>query len=72
MDFKSTSRKGSSSWEAVMTVGGRRIGMGAALTKKAAQTACYLDVTQYLESVDPELWKTFVETLNKKTNGEGR
>ncbi|KAG6857567.1 hypothetical protein H0H87_000166 [Tephrocybe sp. NHM501043] len=48
-------------WEAIMTVGGRRIGLGSAVTKKAAQISCYLDVTQYLESCDPELWKTFVE-----------
>ncbi|KAG6842205.1 hypothetical protein C0991_000175 [Blastosporella zonata] len=48
-------------WEAIMTVGGRRIGLGSAVTKKAAQIACYLDVTQYLESCDAELWKTFVE-----------
>lgn len=62
VDFASgPGHKGNSSWEAIMTVGGRRIGMGAAPTKKAAQTACYLDVAQYLESCDPELWKTFVE-----------
>jgi small subunit ribosomal protein S24e len=30
-------------------------------SKKSAQTACYLDVTQYLESCDKDLWKTFVE-----------
>ncbi|KAG6898096.1 hypothetical protein C0992_005423 [Termitomyces sp. T32_za158] len=48
-------------WEAIMTVGGRRIGLGSAATKKSAQISCYLDVTQYLESCDGELWKTFVE-----------
>lgn len=54
-------RKAASGWEAIMNVGGRRIGLGSAGTKKAAQVACYLDVTQYLESCDAELWKTFVE-----------
>ncbi|KAH7930973.1 P-loop containing nucleoside triphosphate hydrolase protein [Leucogyrophana mollusca] len=54
-------RRSNSTWEAVMTVGGRRIGMGSAPSKKAAQVQCYLDVTQYLESCDPDLWKTFVE-----------
>lgn len=50
-----------SSWEAVMMVGGKRIGQGSGGNKKAAMTSCYVDVTQYLESCDPELWKTFVE-----------
>ncbi|KAG6911959.1 hypothetical protein DXG01_000207 [Tephrocybe rancida] len=50
-------------WEAIMTVGGRRIGLGSALTKKASQIACYLDVTQYLESCDAELWKAFLEAV---------
>lgn len=53
-------RKGGSGWEAMMTVGGRRIGLGSGSTKKAAQITCYLDVTQYLESCDQELWKAFV------------
>lgn len=67
VDFNPTKqgRKGSSHWEAIMTVGGRRIGMGTAVTKKNAQTACYLDVVQYLESCDAELWKTFVEAAKK-------
>ena len=46
-------------WEAVIHVGGRRIGIGTGTTKKAAQTNCYIDVTQYLESCDPALWQTF-------------
>ena len=51
----------SGTWEAVMTVGGRRIGIGSGPNKKAAQTACFLDVTKYLESCDPELWKKYTE-----------
>ncbi|TDL28437.1 P-loop containing nucleoside triphosphate hydrolase protein [Rickenella mellea] len=47
-------------WEAVMTVGGRRIGLGCGANKKNATISCYLDVAQYLESCDRELWKTFV------------
>ncbi|KAG0708857.1 P-loop containing nucleoside triphosphate hydrolase protein [Suillus ampliporus] len=50
-----------STWEAVMTVGGSKIGMGSATNKKAAQIQCYLDVAQYLQQCDPNLWKTFVE-----------
>ncbi|KAG5635573.1 hypothetical protein H0H81_010758 [Sphagnurus paluster] len=53
-------RRGGNSWEATMIVGGRRIGLGSANNKKAAQVACYLDVTQYLESCDENLWKDFV------------
>lgn len=46
-------------WEAVMTVGGRKIGVATAANKKLALKLCYLDVAQYLESCDPELWNTF-------------
>lgn len=52
-------------WEAVMTVGGRRIGQGTATNKKGAQIRCYLDVVQYLESLDRDLWKDFIEATKK-------
>lgn len=48
------------SWEAAMSVDGRRIGMGSAPTKKNALIQCYLDVTLYLESCDPALWKRYL------------
>jgi len=48
-------------WEAVMNVGGSRIGIGTGTTKKSAQTNCYIDVTQYLESCDRALWETFLK-----------
>lgn len=54
------SRKTSSTWEAVMLVGGRRIGIGTGKNKKIAQTQCYIDVTQYLESCDAKLWEAFL------------
>ena len=47
-------------WEAVMSVDGRRIGMGTASTKKNAHVQCYLDVTHYLESCDTDLWKRYL------------
>ena len=50
-------------WETVIIVGGRRIGLGTGLNKKASQTACFLDVTKYLESCDPELWLSYVEAV---------
>lgn len=56
VDYQSQSR----GWEAVMTVGGRKIGLGSGQNKKVAMTACYADVVHYLESCDPELWKKFV------------
>ena len=59
-DIEYTDRH-NNSWEAVMTVGGKRIGMGKAGNKKDALQSCYVDVTVYLESCDPDLWKTFVE-----------
>ena len=55
-------------WEAVMNVGGRRIGIGTGPTKKSAQINCYVDVTQYLESCDRELWETF---LKEAAEGKG-
>jgi small subunit ribosomal protein S24e len=54
-----THRSHNSVWEAVMYVSNRRIGIGSGATKKAAQTNCYVDVTQYLESCDRELWEIF-------------
>lgn len=56
-----TSHPGGSRWDAVMTVGERRIGVGSGTSKKQAQVNCYLDVTQYLDNCDPDLWKAFVE-----------
>ncbi|WVF70295.1 hypothetical protein IAT40_005084 [Kwoniella sp. CBS 6097] len=61
-------RKGKSlsmTWDAVMSVGQKRIGMGQAGNKKGALVKAYLDVTQYLESCDPDLWKAFVEYSKK-------
>ncbi|WWC99866.1 hypothetical protein V866_006775 [Kwoniella sp. B9012] len=52
-------------WDAVITVGNRRIGMGQSSSKKGAQVKAYLDVTQYLESCDPDLWKDFLEASKK-------
>lgn len=53
-------RKMNSKWEAVMTVGGRRIGLGEGAAKKDANTQCFLDVVQYLEGCDRDLWLSFV------------
>ncbi|PFH54478.1 hypothetical protein AMATHDRAFT_72275 [Amanita thiersii Skay4041] len=55
------SRGANTSWEVQLTVNGRRIGLGSGSSKKAAQIACFLDVVQYLESCDHQLWKQFTE-----------
>ncbi|KIR52870.1 nuclear DNA helicase II [Cryptococcus gattii Ru294] len=52
-------------WEGVIIVGNRRIGMGSGVNKKKAAIQCYLDVTQYLESCDPDLWQDFIEHTKK-------
>lgn len=52
------------SWCATLLVGGRRIGMGEAKSKKDAMNRAYLDTAQYLESCDKDLWSTWCE---KKT-----
>jgi len=51
-----------------MSVGGRRIGLGSGANEEAARTDCYLDVTKYLESCDPELWKNYLETAKTDNN----
>ncbi|WVR06049.1 hypothetical protein IAU60_003077 [Kwoniella sp. DSM 27419] len=71
IEFSQTSSKGRKgkmavmTWDAVMTVGGKRIGMGSSNNKKGAQVKAYLDVSQYLESCDPDLWRDFVEHSKK-------
>ncbi|KAG6381173.1 hypothetical protein JVT61DRAFT_5574 [Boletus reticuloceps] len=50
-------------WEAVMSVDGRRIGMGTASNKKSAQVQCYLDVAHYIENCDPDLWKRYLAAV---------
>ncbi|KGB79065.2 nuclear DNA helicase II [Cryptococcus deuterogattii R265] len=52
-------------WEGVIIVGNRRIGMGSGVNKKKAAIQCYLDVAQYLESCDPDLWQDFIEHTKK-------
>ncbi|KAJ9121692.1 hypothetical protein QFC22_002312 [Naganishia vaughanmartiniae] len=54
-------RAGPQKWEAIMEVGGKKIGLGAGTTKKMATRVCYLDVTSYLEKCDQELWKEYVQ-----------
>ncbi|CCM07097.1 uncharacterized protein FIBRA_09424 [Fibroporia radiculosa] len=54
-------RSSKSYWQADMTVDGRRIGFGKGGNKKMAMTSCYVDVTQYLEQCDPDIWSKFVQ-----------
>ncbi|KAI5124693.1 hypothetical protein M0805_004300 [Coniferiporia weirii] len=61
IDFEERHDRHFQGWEAVMTVGDRRIGIGNARSKKDASKSCYLDVVQYLEKCDPDLWKSFIE-----------
>lgn len=49
------------SWTASMAVDGRKIGLGSGSSKKAAMTSCYVDVVQYLESCDGDLWQDFLK-----------
>ncbi|KAM0753259.1 P-loop containing nucleoside triphosphate hydrolase protein [Meredithblackwellia eburnea MCA 4105] len=58
---------GTGTWSATLLVNGSRIGMGEARNKKDAQNRAYLDVAQYLESVDADLWKQWTE---KKVQGK--
>ncbi|CUA77429.1 hypothetical protein RSOLAG22IIIB_02442 [Rhizoctonia solani] len=58
------SEKGSrTAWDATMIVGGRRIGLGYASTKKEAKNNCFIDVTVYLDQCDDTLWPKFKEQM---------
>jgi small subunit ribosomal protein S24e len=61
-----------SRWEAVMTVGGRKIGVASGSNKKLATKLCYLDVTQYLESCDHNLWSQFISQDGGKSKEDVR
>ena len=60
----SRGKSNAGSWCATLLVGGRRIGMGEAKSKKDAMNRAYLDTAQYLESCDATLWGDWCE---KKT-----
>ena len=64
-----TNGKKRQSWDAIMMVGGRRIGLGSAASKKEANVNCYLDVTVYLESCDSGLWKEFCKAVAQGKDG---
>ncbi|THH34131.1 hypothetical protein EUX98_g91 [Antrodiella citrinella] len=55
------SKSKADNWEAIMAVDNKRIGIGLGASKKVALSNCYVDVTVYLESCDPDLWHRFVE-----------
>lgn len=61
---------GGTVWEAVISVGGRKIGMGTSSSKKDAKVKCFLDVAQYLESCDPDLWTHFMQTAGHKAKAK--
>ncbi|KAG6851057.1 hypothetical protein H0H93_002949 [Arthromyces matolae] len=60
--------RGNNSWSAYMLIGGQKVGTATATSKKAAQIACYLDVIEYLERSDPDLWKTYLEAVKAGTD----
>lgn len=63
--------KSNGSWCATLLVNGRRIGMGEARNKKDAQNRAYLDVAQYLESCDPDLWGQWTEKKMMSKGSKG-
>jgi small subunit ribosomal protein S24e len=66
VSYENPSRGTRTTWDAAMTVGGRRIGLGNAPTKKEAKNNCYIDVTQYLDQCDDTLWPKFQEYQVKR------
>ncbi|KAJ1311565.1 hypothetical protein OPQ81_010049 [Rhizoctonia solani] len=61
--FDKSEKASRTAWDATMTVGGRRIGLGYASTKKEAKNNCYTDVTVYLDQCDETLWPKFKEHM---------
>ncbi|CAE6412163.1 unnamed protein product, partial [Rhizoctonia solani] len=61
--FTKSERGSRTAWDATMTVGGRRIGLGYASTKKEAKNSCFTDVTVYLDQCDDTLWPKFKEQM---------
>jgi hypothetical protein len=57
-------KTGSESWTATLLVGGKRIGMGEAQSKKVAMDKAYLDTAQYLEECDQDLWRMWCDKKN--------
>lgn len=53
-------------WQALLTVGGNRVGVASAPTKKLAQATAYIDACIYLESCDPSLWEDFKSATKKQ------
>ncbi|CCO26779.1 putative ATP-dependent RNA helicase DHX36 [Rhizoctonia solani AG-1 IB] len=61
--FDKSEQGSRTAWDATMTVGGRRIGLGYASSKKEAKTNCYIDVTVYLDQCDDKLWPRFKQQM---------
>ncbi|QRW19017.1 Helicase associated domain (HA2) [Rhizoctonia solani] len=61
--FDKSEQGSRTAWDATMTVGGRRIGLGYASTKKEAKNNCYIDVTVYLDQCDEKLWPKFKQQM---------
>lgn len=64
--FEKADERSRTSWDAAMSVGGRRIGLGYAPTKKEAKNNCYIDVTVYLDQCDETLWSKFKARLAER------
>ncbi|KAH9937690.1 P-loop containing nucleoside triphosphate hydrolase protein [Fomitopsis serialis] len=60
--FKTPHRGGgATAWQAEMIVDGRRIGFSKGTNKKNSMLSCYVDVTQYLEQCDHQIWAEFLK-----------
>lgn len=68
VSFESMNHKHGNSWQAIVTIAGRRVGVGLGTNKKNAQIAGYFDVVRYLDECDPDLWPGFLEA---EKNGLG-
>ncbi|KAF8516145.1 P-loop containing nucleoside triphosphate hydrolase protein [Hysterangium stoloniferum] len=60
VELQPKASKGRSYWQGVLIVGGRRVGIGSAMSKKVAGTAAYMDAVKYLIACDGELWSAFL------------
>lgn len=63
--------KGRQTWVATLYVGGRKIGLGHAISKKDSLNEAYLDTVVYLGECDPGLWNEFLDSPENQASAVG-
>jgi len=67
----SKAAKGRQTWIATIFVGGRKIGLGHAISKRDSVNEAYLDTVVYLGECDPALWAEFCSSPENQQASTG-